>query len=207
MNHQKLSEEKQKEILEIATEEFGDKGLHRSSIRSIAERSGVSVGVIYKYYEDKDALFFACLDHSMESLTEALSMAAKKADSIEDMMGSMIHACITYARDHAAYFRMYHSITSAEKSADAEEMAKRIESDTANVYTSVMETARSKGLIGEDYDPAMLAFFFDNLLMMLHFSFSCKYYKKRMDIYLGEEIDEKRLERQMLDFIMNGISA
>ncbi len=207
MNHQKLSVEKQKEILEIATEEFGDKGLYRSSIRSIAERSGVSVGVIYKYYADKDALFFACLDHSMESLSEALGVAAEMAGSIEDMCKSMIHACITYARDHEAYFRMYHSITSAEKSAEADEMAERIESGSANVYTSVMEKARSKGLIGKDYDPAMLAFFFDNLLMMLHFSFSCKYYKKRMDIYLGEEIDEKVLENQMLKFIMNGICA
>ena len=203
--NQKLTEEKQKQILETATEEFGQKGLFRSSIRSIAQKSDVSVGVIYKYYADKEALFFACLDHSMESLSEVLKASAEEADSLEDMCRDLIHACVAYARDHEAYFRMYHSITSAESGADSEEMAARIESASAKLYTQVIEKARSKGLVKKSAEPAMLAFFFDNLLMMLHFSLSCDYYKKRMSIYLGDEVDEAALEEQLLSFIMNGI--
>ena len=204
--NQKLTEEKQRLILETATEEFGEKGLFRSSIRPIAKKSGVSVGVIYKYYADKEALFFACLDHSMESLSEVLSAAADEASSLEDMMRGLIHACIVYAREHEAYFRMYHSITSAESGADAGEIARRIESETAAVYTGVVKKAVSKGLVDKNYDPAMIAFFFDNLLMMLHFSLSCDYYKNRMSIYLGDGVNEGLLEKQLLSFIMHGIS-
>ncbi len=203
--NKKLSEEKQKEILETATEEFGEKGLFRSSIRSIAQKSGVSVGVIYKYYSDKEDLFFACLDHSMESLSEVLSSAAEEADSLEDMCRELIHACVVYAEDHEAHFKMYHSITSSESGADADEMASRIESASAKLYIEVIEKAKEKGLIRSSADPAMLAFFFDNLLMMLHFSLSCDYYKKRMSIYLGADRDTSLLESQMLEFIMHGI--
>ncbi len=204
--NQKLSEEKQKYILETATEEFGQKGLFRSSIRSIAKKSGVSVGVIYKYYADKEALFFACLDHSMECLAEVLGKAADEAASLEEMISGLIHACVVYSREHEAYFRMYHSITSAESGADAAEMAGRIEGGSAAIYTKVIKKARSKGLVKKDADPAMLAFFFDNLLMMLHFSLSCDYYKSRMSIYLGDRVDEGLLEKQLLSFIMHGIS-
>ena len=80
--------------METATEEFGQKGLFRSSIRSIAKKSGVSVGVIYKYYADKEALFFACLDHSMECLAEVLGKAADAAASLEEMISGLIHACV-----------------------------------------------------------------------------------------------------------------
>ncbi len=204
--NQKLTEEKQQEILETATEEFGKKGLAGASIRSIAQTSGVSVGVIYKYYADKEDLFNACVDHSMECLARVLGAAAEKATTLSDMCECLIRACISFAREHEAYFKMYHRITSAEDIDSTEKIAERIESGSAGMYIDVIKKARSKGLIQKDNDPAMLAFFFDNLLMMLHFSYSCRYYKKRMSIYLGEDVDDERLTGQMLKFLMRGIS-
>ena len=50
----KLTQSQQDTILERAVEEFGRNGLERAAISEIARRSDVSVGVIYKYYKNKD---------------------------------------------------------------------------------------------------------------------------------------------------------
>ena len=80
----KLTEEQQAALLESATQEFGERGLKAATVASIARRSQLSVGVIYKYYADKNDLFAACLRRSMELLEEALAQAAGKAASLTD---------------------------------------------------------------------------------------------------------------------------
>ena len=51
------------------------------------------------------------------------------------------------------------------------------------------------------------AFFFDNLMMMLHYAYSCTYYTARMDIYCGKKLaaSEKKMADQMVRFILNGL--
>ncbi|AJF05931.1 TetR/AcrR family transcriptional regulator [Geoalkalibacter subterraneus] len=48
--------EKRTAILEAAVELFADRGLHGAPTVAIAERAGVGVGTIYRYFKDKDDL-------------------------------------------------------------------------------------------------------------------------------------------------------
>ena len=54
----KLSAEKQQRILDAAAEEFIEYKDHykKSSVNRIAERAGIAIGSIYKYFYDKDDL-------------------------------------------------------------------------------------------------------------------------------------------------------
>jgi hypothetical protein len=45
--------------------------------------------------------------------------------------------------------------------------------------------------IRTDIDPGMAAFFVDNLLMNIQFSYACDYYGERYKIYAGEDIFQK----------------
>ena len=59
-------------------------------------------------------------------------------------------------------------------------------------------------------DPSLFAFFFDNLLMMLHFSYTCGYYENRFKIFCGDDVTERdeEVREQMLKFIggaLNGV--
>ena len=51
------------------------------------------------------------------------------------------------------------------------------------------------------------AFFFDNLMMMLHYAYSCAYYSERMSVYCGKRLasSEKKMAEQMVRFILNGL--
>ena len=48
-----------------------------------------------------------------------------------------------------------------------------------------------------------LAFFFDNLLTTLQFSYACPYYKERLKIYCGEEElkDDEQMRKNLLAFM------
>ena len=55
--HEKLTEAKLAEILEAGIHEFAERGMEKASMASIAGRAGISVGVLYKYYSDKESFF------------------------------------------------------------------------------------------------------------------------------------------------------
>ena len=48
-------------IVSVAHEEFVRNGVKRTSMRTIAKLSGVSLGNIYKYFDSKDKLLCAVL--------------------------------------------------------------------------------------------------------------------------------------------------
>ncbi|MGI6178086.1 MAG: TetR/AcrR family transcriptional regulator [Eubacterium sp.] len=198
----KLTDEQLENILETAIGEFGARGLERAAIIDIARKAGVSSGVIYKYYRDKDDLFKACLERSLKVLDESLSGALHEGDSLEVMAENLISTCIDFSKAHPSYIRMYHAITSDEDEKTAKLYAPMIESVTAGTYTRLISEGKKEGLIRKDADPAISAFLFDNMLMMLHFSYGCSYYKERLKVFCGDgALRDKKLKDQMMKFI------
>ncbi|MDR1537569.1 MAG: TetR/AcrR family transcriptional regulator [Clostridiales bacterium] len=60
-------------ILACAKEEFSLKGFMDASLRSIAERAGLTTGAIYRYFEDKDSLFGALVAPLAQRLNEGFA--------------------------------------------------------------------------------------------------------------------------------------
>lgn len=56
---QVLKEDVRENIVGAALREFGEKGYRDSSMRVIAQNSGIVMGNIYRYFENKEALFDA----------------------------------------------------------------------------------------------------------------------------------------------------
>lgn len=59
-------------IVSVAHEEFVRNGVKRTSMRTIAKLSGVSLGNIYKYFDSKDKLLCAVLAPLLKALDEYL---------------------------------------------------------------------------------------------------------------------------------------
>ncbi len=64
----KLPPEKQQRILDAAADEFIEykDQYEKSSVNRIADKAGISVGSIYKYFYDKDDLFFCVFNSNKE---------------------------------------------------------------------------------------------------------------------------------------------
>ena len=60
--------EREAQIIEAATAEFGERGYHQASIDAIAARAGISKPLVHAYFGTKDALYVRCV----EALTDRL---------------------------------------------------------------------------------------------------------------------------------------
>ena len=199
--YKKLDDEILNNILESGIDEFVDRGFCGANMRGIAQRAGVSVGVIYKYFSDKDSFFRACLDHSLQLLDNVLAEAVKEEDDFDSCIRNIVYALVRHSEQHSNYNAMYNEITAGGCRVYAAEFAREIETRSAQVYSRLIARAHAQGRISKDADSGVLAFFFDNLLMMLQFSFSCEYYRERMKIFCGESADKEDIAEYMITFI------
>ena len=65
---QYLKKEIRERILAAAIEEFKAQGYADASIRNIADNAEISLGNIYRYYKNKEDLYFAIINPFMESV-------------------------------------------------------------------------------------------------------------------------------------------
>ncbi|MBQ1690748.1 MAG: TetR/AcrR family transcriptional regulator [Firmicutes bacterium] len=197
----KLTEEQRDMILTCAIEEFGEQGYGRAKITSIARSAGLSAGVIYKYYEDKEALFNACLEHCMDYLEDVYTRLGSTTIGLEDGLERLVELAVIASREHPEYFRLYHQITLTQNSEEAVKLSSRIEGSSSKLYVSFLEDGVRAGLVREDMDPKFFALLFDDILMMINFSLSSKYYEERMRLYLGHDPSDNELKEQILKFV------
>ncbi len=199
----KLSEEKIIEMLETGITEFAAHGLDRANINVIAKKSGVSVGVLYKYYADKEGFFLACLRHSLETLRRVICEAMSGEEKLLVRAEKLIRAVRRCAAEHPDYNIMYNEITAGASKTYARILAEEIESISSEVYIRFIAEAKAAGDVRGDINPRLFAFFFDNLLLMLQFSYSCDYYRERFKIFCGEDIlnDDEKVVAELLKFI------
>lgn len=205
--YKKLDDNAKMLILETGIDEFAECGFDKANINTIAKKAGVSVGVIYKYFGDKDSFFLACVRHSLDSLDEVLSEAVSHQNDVETGMRCIVHSLIVHAAEHKNHNAMYNEISSGGCKKYASALAREIEGRTARVYSQLLENARQAGAVDPGLDPKCFAFFLDNLFMMLQFSYSCDYYRERMKIFCGEDIsgDTERMTESFMHFVKNAL--
>ena len=72
VRQERLKDDKKARLIEAAIEEFNEHGLQNASYNRIIERSGLSKGAVYYYFENKDALFCTVLEDIGERFLEAI---------------------------------------------------------------------------------------------------------------------------------------
>ena len=197
----RLSQEQLDQVLDAGIEAFAAQGIHGASMAAIAREAGLSVGVLYKYYGSKQDFFQACLRRSLAALDQVLRAVTAREDKLLNYAARIIRALQEYARTHGSHIRLYHQITMAGGE-QARQLAEEIEGVTARLYTDFIARGQRSGDLRRDMDPRFFAFFFDNLLMMLQFSYCCDYYRARFARYCGDDRENPSLvEEELLKFL------
>ena len=73
---QTLKEEVKRRIIEAAKAEFYDKGYEKASMRTIAKRAEMTVGNIYRYFENKEAVHAYITGSTSEDIENAIKKLA-----------------------------------------------------------------------------------------------------------------------------------
>lgn len=201
----KLTQEQQDRIVSSAIELFGEYGVERTSIADIAGKSGVSVGVIYKYYDSKQGLFETCLKKSLEMLNTEISDAVGEEADVAATARKLVLYALKLGEKNPSYLKMYHMITVLGTAEEKKKYAEMIEQYSARHYREMIRRAQENGTVKSTMPPEMLAYFFDCLLMALHFSCACDYYMERQKVYLGREVTDEELADAMVRFLSEGM--
>lgn len=83
---QVLKEEVQKRIVEAALAVFAKKGYGAATIGEIAAAAGISTGNVYRYYENKEALFEDAVDEQLvRRLSTLLGERVKALAGVDDV--------------------------------------------------------------------------------------------------------------------------
>ena len=201
---ERASDERKEKILEVGINEFASKGYEKANINIIAKKAGISIGLMYKYFSTKEDLFITCIQRGMSILDDAVDEILQSDNKLIVKAEKLIRTTCQLSQRDANYVKLYNEITSERDSEKAMGFAKAIEGETSKKYVKCITDALAKGDVRQDMDPRLFAFFLDNLLTSLQFSFTCDYYRNRLEIYTGvnvAELSEDQIVRQLLKFI------
>lgn len=79
---QQRSRERVEQILEAAATLIQEQGLPALSTRAVAERAGVPVATLYRYFENSDAIITAFLDRQMELIDAGIAEAVLRLERV-----------------------------------------------------------------------------------------------------------------------------
>lgn len=101
MAHKRVQkpEVRRRQILEAAQETLKDKPYSRLSMDDIAREAGISKGLLYLYFKDKESLFAEVTCDLIDQLTERL-LAIPDDSPPRKRLESMIETILAFGEDH-----------------------------------------------------------------------------------------------------------
>ena len=101
-------DERREQLLELALEVFADRTYEEISIDEIAQKAGISKGLLYHYFPGKRAFYVAAVRHAAEELlsqTAGRVEEAREAGAAQaDLLRTGLHAYLDFIEERATTF-------------------------------------------------------------------------------------------------------
>jgi TetR/AcrR family transcriptional repressor of uid operon len=99
-----LGEDRRSQILNAALVCFAKRGFHQASMHDISAEAGISVGLIYRYFENKEAVISAMAARHKEEIQEVLERARQAPTLFESLdIFLTAHCCENQPRVISAF--------------------------------------------------------------------------------------------------------
>lgn len=174
---------RQTQILQAAIELYGKQGYHVTTIREVAQRARVSVGLIYQYVADKEDVLFLALVEVLDSYLREIPQAlAGLADPMERLCAA-VHAYggVIDARIEATLL-VYRETKSLGRARRDLLKAKEIESNT--LISKCIQDCIRAGLF-DDVDVEMLTY----MIVMFCHAWALKSWRFRGRLTIAQYVD------------------
>lgn len=149
MKREEKNQLSRQKILLSAMQEFGEWGYGLSSVNTICSSGGISKGILYHYFKDKDELYLACVEECFDKLTGMLRERVLPAvQSMEEGLQLYFDARFHFFSENPLYHKIFCEAVIAPPQQMRQEIGKRKESfDALNVaiLTSLLQNAKLRG--------------------------------------------------------------
>ncbi len=96
-------------IVEEARKLFAERGYDGATIGEIARRAGIAEGTIYRHFDSKEELFFACLNPAIEDAYQMMVPQLSKVTDIRDYVRKAVQLHLQLYRKHLDSFNILFS--------------------------------------------------------------------------------------------------
>ncbi|QSO51674.1 TetR/AcrR family transcriptional regulator [Alicyclobacillus curvatus] len=102
-----LPKEKQDEILLASLREFAEKGFDLASTNEIVKQAGISKGVLFKYFEDKESLFIHVFETVLDAVMEtSVHTDAATIDDVFEWFKRMAETRVQFFMERPLTYRL-----------------------------------------------------------------------------------------------------
>jgi AcrR family transcriptional regulator len=91
---------RERQLLEIAEQLFGERGYAGTSMDELAKRAGVSKPVVYEIFASKDGLYRACVQANADELAQVVAAAVLPEETPEAKLRAGAIAFFRFAHEH-----------------------------------------------------------------------------------------------------------
>lgn len=194
-----LQEEKRSMILQIAIEEFEQKGFHKASISNMVKEAGIAKGSFYQYFSDKKDLFKYILDQTAMDKEKYLRGILDNVEELDffDMLRKLYIAGIQYSKDHPKEARIVNDLINGTNQLK-EEMLGDVLKKGEEFYEGLLQLGIKQGTISPKIDVRLVAIMINDLSTSLSEHYLKDANNQELDTFM-KWID------QMLYVLKNGI--
>ena len=204
----RIPDEKQQRILDAAETEFAAKGFAVANINVIAQKAGISIGAMYKYFGSKEDLFLTVVERAHDLLATVLAQIGQAPGDIFEKIEKMVRAAQQYARRFPELHQIYLDMTSEGLSHLSRKLSCKMETISAEFYHGLIQTAMAQGTISRGLDARVAALCIDNLILMLQYSYTSDYFKERLKVFIGPDAlsDDEKIVNGTMAFVRGALS-
>ncbi|MDH4021213.1 MAG: TetR family transcriptional regulator [Xanthomonadales bacterium] len=189
-----------KQILDTAEELFSDNGYAATSIRRIADGSGVNPALVHYYFSNKKTLLQSVLDRALEPMVLAIAEMKSGSKASPEMISSLL---ISMAAEHPNIPRLLIREVFLPGGEMQQHFADNMAPRLGGALPTLLSREKSAGRLREDSDPAVSA------LLILAVSMFPFIARTLAEPVLGIKYDEdgiKFLNNQVIQLLKRGIS-
>lgn len=158
-----LIQRRRQQLTEAAIELFSERGYHTTTIRDVAERANVSIGLIYQYVEDKEDLLYLALAQVLDSYKARIPQAL---EGVTEPLDRFCTAVRTYCRVNgesvAATVLAYRETKSLRR--ERRRLIKQTEVETNELIAACVRDCIEAGL----FDDVDIELFVHQIVMFSH---------------------------------------
>jgi AcrR family transcriptional regulator len=206
----KLPTKKQLAILNAATKVFAQKGYHHANVAAICKQARISNGALYKYFKNKEALFFSVIDFMTETMVSSLFIKHVGSNaSVHDTVCTVFKDLVDLAATQSEMLAIYTDIASCSMNKLSPVVSGKIEGEARRFWAELVRKGKERGEVKEVISEEGAAFFIDNHFSLLAYSLVSKHFETRFRLYFGgkdKEVphDEKvRILMRSIRMILN----
>jgi AcrR family transcriptional regulator len=163
---QNLTKAKQDIIIQVAAEEFSEKGYAGASINSLVTRLGIAKGSIFQYFGDKKGLFLFVFNKSIDMVKDNLREIRDRPTN-EDLFTRLektFQAGVIFLKEHPLIYKLYLKVLFESEIPFRNEILLSLRKNSLNYIRSLLETAKQRGEIRNDIDIAKASFVVDAVM-------------------------------------------